>query len=451
MLNQGSLVTKKHVHRLLLLFIFFLMGDVAEVFAAISDVSGGSSIGVASQQFALESSNSIRFDLAGEWKSSSVVDAASGIPARELHIYSFFEGGDLGDKSIDIDRTALRFSLSKPEPVQYVWVGRSHPASEGAAAFLWPTSVSAVGANWVQNQSDVFEPRTSGWIGLGWFGKAPVGNSLSIIASVSMSPVFLPSFGPRLDLHDSNIASGSRYARLPPTYLNWSSELTIPIHYHVNTGDLKKIVFQNQYFGSLGCQVGQNTLRFMSWSAPSPVPQISIDKSVLAIDVEKQSDPLSIAVFATPRFPRENFVAMQMGLGEIWPSPVVEAAHESSSGRLALSAKAEIFKFLSVGALHTFFREQPAPPVYANKLVWLDLGYSNVRSSIRPSIRPSIRVERHLASQVEGALIRPSLEYSVDQKMLVFASSNLIVGTDKSYFGAWREFDSFSVGARYVW
>jgi hypothetical protein len=122
-----------------------------------------SSVSLEEEQYADETSPASRIDIGAEIHSEDTLEDAPLVPVNQARLYSFYESGAGGDYSLDVDSTALRVPLSSDA---HLWFGRVQPLSEGYN-HTELTSTDAIGANWVQNQSDALTPRVSGWIGTG--------------------------------------------------------------------------------------------------------------------------------------------------------------------------------------------------------------------------------------------------------------------------------------------
>jgi len=405
-------------------------------FAAIPDEG----ISIGAQQYALEPTVSSRLDFFLSWKSEDLLKN-SDLPYGQLHFDSFIESGKEGDKSFDIPLMAWRLPTRSRG---HFWLGRVHPLDEDGMK-IPVHSTGAIGNNWVQNQSNALEPRVVGWFGAGWSGDLQ-----KVRFTVAISPLFLPSFGPRLDLSEQEKANGSRFARLPPAYLNTNGTL-LPMRYRLDTGDIQKIVFQVQTFLSLGLNSTIGSFQLMTWSAP--IPSAQPDAAGYA-KPDDASDELNALATVVPKFPREVFIASR------WTAPgkdpaILEAAYEKNSGRLSLSAEVQPWSFLRAGALQSVETvAKPAPsgpvvesPVYGRDLFWTELS----TKLFRARLRPSLRIEHHFTQGREGDWVRPLLQYQPDPQFVLYASANLIAGRDQSYYGQWRSLDSITTGVRYQW
>ncbi|HCM38398.1 MAG: hypothetical protein A2Z97_02400 [Bdellovibrionales bacterium GWB1_52_6] len=406
-------------------------------------VAPSSHLSLGAEQFARENRADPKVELNLFW--------ASEQNNRELRLYSFFESGQGGDRSFDLDRAVVRVPTTSTSAGGYFWLGRTHPLEEGAQGLPVETT-SAIGAHWVQNQSDALNPRASGWIGAGWSG-----NFEKFSLDAAASPLFLPSFGPRLDLSETDAVSGSRYARLPPQFVN-SKRALVAIRYKVETGSIKNIVLQHQAYVAFGKRTELGTFRLLGWSAPSPDPELDVSDIIRV-----NSEDANALVTAAPRFPRQNFVAFQWRFqgkfqganSSTTPLAVFESAYETGKANLSTSLSVRLLKFLRLGVLQTSALGQQAlasnPALdsasYAEDLVWTELS----SSLFQQRLRAALRWEQHWTSDRQGTWVRPLLEYSPEKRLILFAQANLLAGQAASYFGAWRSLDSVNTGVSYLW
>jgi hypothetical protein len=399
-----------------------------------------SSVALSEEHFALEDGYASRADLQVSASSDACVSGPvrANRPKRELKLDSFFESGPNGDRSIDLSQAVLRFETASDS---YLWLGRAHPALEGTSHDTIEPS-SAIGSRWVQNQSNALSPRVSGWLGAGWGGDVS-----GVSVTVGFSPLFLPSFGPRLDLSVSKSASGSRFARLPPQYLNSQRE-AVDIRYQVNAGDLKNIVLQNQLFVGIGRETSVGTFRLLGWSSPSPDPSLDIS-DVIRI---RENDAKAL-VTVVPSFRRQTFGAFQ------WESDskqflAFEAVYEMTKGPLAASLAVRPTHTLRFGTLQTLATRASeetsgiaSDRPYAENLIWAEVkdGFFKER------LVPSLRFEYHYTPGHEDYWWHPALSWRAKGGLELFASANILAAEDGSYLSAWRSLDSVSTGIRYIW
>lgn len=370
-----------------------------------------------------------------EWSSVSDKWATDYSHRSQLHFNFFYETGRYGDRSIDPDIAVWRFRASEHV---HIWGGRAHPLLEGFEGQNI-SYASAIGDNWLQNQANALTPNVVGWIGTGLHVKMD-----GWFFTLSASPIYFPNFGPKTDLSEDNDAKGSRYARLPPQYVRLNGNL-VPLRFHIDTGDIFKIIFQPQALGALGLENTHRLLRFATWTSPTLNPEVDTSE-VLRI----QNNDLNVLVTAKPSFPRENFFALTWQEENFLESHF-DAVYENQSHRLSLSQSFRPFSFWGIGALHTIYKPvktsstTPESPKYDKYLGWTELG---PQSGI---FQPSIRWERHFSQGREGNWVQARAKYLATSNLAFFSALNIITGSNLSYFGTWRSLDSVRVGASYLW
>ena len=102
---------------------------------------------------------------------------------------------------MDFDSTVIRLPLESTARRGHVWFGRVNPLSEGyeITELNRPRPTGAIGSSWAQNQTDALAPRVSGWVGFGVHAKS----ENEFFTTLAYSPIFLPSFTPKLDLSET--------------------------------------------------------------------------------------------------------------------------------------------------------------------------------------------------------------------------------------------------------
>jgi hypothetical protein len=403
-------------------------------FAAIDIETGASAA-----QFATENSTSSKYNLGIHWFSKDFSSNKIILPKRELEVHSFFESGKSGDYSFDADPVLFRFPIATGSN-SHIWFGRTHPFVEDGEGSVSPTS--AVGSSWVQNQSDALSPRVAGWPGIG----GRIGFSGALNLTVGWSPVFLPSFGPTLKLSESDEVSGSRFSRLPPRYVKVGGA-RLPLRYRVETGDLMDLVFQHQGYAGLSLNTQWSRFKFFAWSAPNPNPSLDANAKV-----KVNAKAAHVLVTAEPSFHRQIFTGARWEVPVKYVRPAAETVYEHESGDLKISGNLTFFDKFQIGALHTLTQEKAEAsllpsPRYDKDLIWAEAwGYYFKRK-----FRPSLRYEKHFTDDAEGSWIRPRADYFFSETFNLFGTISLLTGQDTSYFGAWRDLDSVTLGATYTW
>jgi hypothetical protein len=343
---------------------------------------------------------------------------------------AFHEAGPAGDWSFDFPQLYGR----AVDPIE-LWLGRRLPwiSSRDGVAQL-PAWASARSQAWVQNQSDVFEPRAVGWVGAGVVQPLIFDTALS----VAYSPVFLPHFGPSVRLSPDLAAEASRYGRLPPQQVR-IGEAVFPIRYRIDTGDLREILLQQQVYAEL--KRGEFSL--VGWSAPSPEPAVDPRAELLLRDEASR-----VLVTARPRFVRQEFA------GLLWNSrhARAEALYEFRSQTPVVSVSVSPSEGLLAGVLHrwstapargeAFFRWTRSE---GRVRPWLEC-----RGHFSPSERSLALLDGSIRSGVEAEMFRKqALDFS--PSLGLFASAQLLGAREESPWASWRSLDYLQVGMVSRW
>ena len=389
--------------------------------------------GVSVDSYANESKPQLRLDLEYHAMSEAKV---GGHPKREFHFQGFYETGKNGDRSIEPDVFVLRSELDESA---YFWLGRTHPLTESGVQKKI-SYTSAIGSQWLQNQSNALQPSVVGWIGAGAQGR--VG---SVFWTIAATPFYFPSFGPSTELSDHADSTGSRYARLPPQFVRINNNL-IPLRFKIDTGDVKDILLQPQGLASLGWGNKNGFLRLSAWSSPTLDPEIDTNE-VLRVT----SNDLNVLVTAKPSFPRNNYLGFTAYSGDLPLKPEFETVYESRMKRLVFSQAINPVDFLNLGVLHTLDKPKELKesaeesPIYAKNLAWIEAAATSGR------VRPGVRVERHFTKAQEDTWVRLQTKYLAAKNLEIIGNVSVIAGRDQAYFGVWRQLDSVSLGVSYLW
>ncbi len=434
-------------------FILILMGIETTSFAASLDGQAG----LSSQHFANTESATGRVDFELRWASDHYAEPA--LPAGELHLKSFWEAGADGDRSIDFMPAVIRIErigrtpLAQPD-FGHIWIGRAHPFSESHQG----ESVdfrSALGARWSQNQSNPLDPDVVGWVGVGATSTLGEIAGAPVRFTMAYSPLFLPSFGPRVDYSENQVATGSRFGRRPPASVQFEDAGSVPMRYRIDTGDIKDILLQHQGFISAGLGDSRLQTDLMAWSAPSPDPTTDADGKLRVT-----SEDANVLVIAKPKFDRQNYLGARIKSEDAFLKPEFQVAHELQKQNLTVSSSIQPISHrlgqVTVGFLHTIAFAEPAPvdpstpaiesPQYASYLGWAEWK----AKFFREKFMPGLRFEKHFQVNKEDFYLNARAGYAIEKNWLVQARLGLIAGQDKSYFGVWRPLDSASLGVSYV-
>ncbi len=388
--------------------------------------------GLSFGQYAAENQATPRLDLRLRWKSLNDL--------HQINVTSFVEFGPTGNMTFDPDPVVVRVKVAKQSRLFF---GRTQPFAEGPLHRTLEAT-DAMGAVWAQNQLDPLNRRVTGWIGGGARVDFLDNGKLTLVTQ--FSPIFLPNFTPSLGIDDQGRLNASRFARLPPQWVQYQNGV-MPIHYQIDTGPIRDIVFQNQFF--LGLEHSSKTVEasLSAWNAPRPDPQIA------AVGVLDPTTPdLAASVVARPSFPRQNFLGARFRLPRIFGQPELQAAVPFGMGSALLqqgaliSARWQPFQLLSLGYLEALGSARATEADYTDRLIW-----GQVLQPFAKIWSIGARVEQHLLPTRQGQWNSVTLAYKPTRSLTFQARASFLSGDDGSYFGAWRAYDSFSLGAQSIW
>ena len=347
----------------------------------------------------------------------------------------FVESGPQGDWSFDIDRVVFPLGSS-------FWIGRSHPLENPGGADLDP--FSAVGNSWVQNQSNALHPRVSGWIG----GGATFEPRTNSRVRLAISPLFLPSFGPRLTVSETNPASGSYFSTHPPDFVLIEG-VELPLRYRLQVGDIRSVVLQPQLFMSWSERTRSGQITVLGWSSPSPSPQLSSDAVIQIQD----SQVLALAT-VTPQFERKHFAGITYDTyvpGNTWGFSL-QGIKELGSRQTTVSGSAAFFPAPSLrvrlGVLHRLPGSSFAPIREIrrdDRLTTAQVVYRWKKWLV------SLLAQRNWAGDESGHWFETTVGHALSKNLTVELRSSILSGSDRSFFGNWRALDQIILGAAWVW
>ncbi len=389
---------------------------------------GGLSFG----QFANDTQPTPRVDLRLRWKSLNDL--------HQINVTSFIEFGPTGNMTFDPDPVVVRVKIAKQSRLFF---GRTQPFAEGPLHRTLEAT-DAMGAVWAQNQLDPLNRRVTGWIGGGARVDFLDNGKLTLVTQ--FSPVFLPNFTPALGIDDQGHLNASRFARLPPQWVQYQNGV-MPIRYRIDTGPIHDIVIQNQFFLGLEHASKNAEASLSVWNAPRPDPQIAA-----AGTLDATLPGLAASVVAQPSFPRQNFLGGRLKLTRLFGKPELQAAVPFGMGSAILqqgaliSARWQPFQLLSLGYLEALGSTRAAEADYTDRLIW-----GQVQQPFAKVWSAGARVEQHLLPTRQGQWNSLTLAYTPTRTLSFQARASFLSGDDGSYFGAWRAYDSFSVGAQSTW
>jgi hypothetical protein len=349
-----------------------------------------------------------------------------------ITIHGFYESGPQGAWSFDPDPVRYLFH---PDATTSVWFGRDQPLSYTRGGPI--DAFSATGSIMAQNQTDALNPRVSGWVGLGLVKEFTPGWKLN----VAYSPLFLPTFGPSLGFSDRGDLSPSRFARLPPEDAN-TDGVTVPIRYELQIGQLSQLLLQHQGLISVSHDDEKLNADFYAFTAPKPDP-VPLTNATLAVG----ADAVNAHVDIDPQFPREYWSGTRWQFKDVLFQPAFEfvqnlkllAQHTvSATGYWGEKLPA------TFGVLSHFGLDYDSPQS-SDFMVFLRLPFQLSEKFIFRTL-----FETTLLQNRQGFYWANELEYFLRKNLSLIAGIRILSGEDDSYFGDWRNEDSYSLGVKCI-
>ena len=354
----------------------------------------------------------------------------------------YFESGLKGAWSLDPD--PLRYTLYFDDSEKsLMWFGREHPLNLTRGYIVEPTS--ALGSVWVQNQLDALNPRVNGWIGTGIVHE--LDPKWKFIATYS--PLFIPTFGPSLGFTDRGDLNPSRFARLPPSNVI-TGGVNLPIRYQLRLNQLSELLFRHQVFMGLSHDDPNLNLDAYVYTAPRPMA-VPLTDATLAVN---QND-VNAKVYIDPQFPREYWSGMRSQLKELPFHPSVELVQnltEFSNHIVSLTGYFEspqinpfVVKRATRGSfgILSHFQKEFTDPQFGDFLIFLKLPLDITYDLAYRSL-----VESTLMTGKQSLYWLNELEYTMKRGLSLLLALRILAGEDNSYFGAWRNQSSYSIGVK---
>lgn len=352
----------------------------------------------------------------------------------------YVETGKRGTWNIDADPLRYDFRYDD-EKNNFIWLGREHPLNLTRNEPVQVTD--AIGNIWAQNQINALNPRVSGWFSTGIHQQL---NS-NLIVLGAFSPLFIPTFGPSLGFNDSGDLQPVRYARLPPANVNTGGVL-LPIRYQLELGQIKDLIFRNQYFGGIIFKNDDLYLEATYFSAPRP-NAVPLTQSALQITPQVVYAKVQI----DPQFPREHWTTYRAQLLNVSFQPAIEYVYGLHSGTpqphqqyFSLSGSLSTgYRQKATLGLLTSFQKNPEDPEFSDLLAFASLPVHFTDSlSLNTLIRSTLLNSR------QSIYTMMELQYALSKSFWLLTSVRILAGQNYSYFGDWRSEDSFTLGMRVI-
>lgn len=348
-----------------------------------------------------------------------------------MRVDGYYESGSRGAWFIDPDPIRYTVKLGA-EGESLAFLGRNHPLDFTRGRPVDATS--ALGTVWTQNQLEALHPRVSGWIGGGIVHD--VGHGLRVTAAYS--PIFLPTFGPSLGLSERGELNPSRFARTPPATASVGGIIT-PIRYKIDAGQISELVLRHQAMLAVSRADGDLELDVYAYTAPRPNP-VAAPNAVLGVTATDVNAKVDVAV----QFPREHWAGTRARLKRLPFEPAIELVQKLDDLGERYVSITGYWERASFGLL-THWGKQFDAPTFSDFLLFVSV-----------PVRLSDQVEWRSMAQTTWLPLRQSLywinevEWAFARNVSALGAVRLLAGEDDSYFGDWRNQDSWSAGLRWT-
>jgi hypothetical protein len=357
----------------------------------------------------------------------------------------YVETGPRGSWSFDPDPLRFSFYLDDEDKTM-IFIGREHPLNFTRGFKVEP--YTALGSIWAQDDLEALDPQVSGWIGAG------------IVQSISehwkitamYSPVFLPTFGPSLGFTDRGELNPARFTRLPPENAV-TGGVTVPIRYRVQIGQLADLVLQNQAFFGLNYNNPDFNFDVYAYTAPNP-NVVALTDSKLGVN----ADTVNAKVTIDPQFPREYWSGMRLFFKTMPLSPALELVQNLKDYPTHIASLTAYFdtpnfnpfvakkQAKSAFGILSHFQRNFADPNFSDFLLFV-----KIPISITEQLTLHTLLETTMLSMRQSFYWLNELDFEISKGFSILAAVRLLSGQDHSYFGDWRDQDSYSFGVKAIW
>jgi hypothetical protein len=361
----------------------------------------------------------------------------------QLNLYT--ETGPIGSWSFDPD--PIRFSF-RPDAnnTTMLWIGREHPLNFTRDYSVDP--YGALGSIWAQNQTEALNPRVSGWIGVGFTQETS--QNWKIIGMYS--PFFLPTFGPSLGFSDNGELNPQRFTRLPPANAE-TSGVTVPIRYDLELSRISQIVLQPQAF--VGTNFNNSNINFdvYAYTAPDPNAVATTDAKLAVNNVTANAN-----VTVQAQFPREYWSGTRVSLKNVPFTPAFEFVQnlvDYPTHIVSLTGYIDTPQFNPFVAKRTskstfgilsHFQRDFSDPNLSDFLIFV-----KIPVNITDALAWNTLLQTTMLSMRQSFYWFNEFEYTIQKNFSLTADLRILSGQDHSYYGDWRDEDSFSFGVRREW
>ncbi len=354
-------------------------------------------------------------------------------PEFESSIELYYESGPRGAWSFDPDPIRYHAALDDPKKTE-IWLGRGHPLDLIRKSRVEPTS--ALGTVWTQDQLNALAPKVSGWLGGGVIHEwAPGWKS-----TFAYSPIFLPTFSPSLGFTQRGDLNPARFARLPPSGVN-TGGVTLPIRYQLRVDQLSELLFRHQAFLGIAKTGESADFELYAYTAPKPDP-VPITDATLAVSQNEVNAHVSI----NPQFPREYWAGTRVQSKETLFKPALEFIQNLEDFSNHLVSLTGYYGTQANFGLLTHLKKNTDSARFSDFLVFL-----KIPTPLTNRITLQSLIESTLLSTRKSLYCMEELQYWITKTFSVLIGLRVLAGEDDSFFGAWRNQSSLSIGVLQKW
>jgi len=348
----------------------------------------------------------------------------------------FFESGPRGTWSFDPDPFRYQTEWG-PGMSNFFWIGRSHPLQNQKKLPIEPTSAS--GSIWAQNQIDALNPRVSGWIGAGYSHSFHPHWKMSL----TYSPIFIPTFSPRLGFTERGDLNPARFARPPPNMLE-NDGVRLPIRYQLRLSQISELIFRHQVFSGVTYDADSLESDLFFFTAPKPDP-VPLTDSTLSVS----DSGLNAKVSVIPQFPREYWGGFRATLKKVLFQPTIEFMQnlEIQTHRLvSIAGKFGPTRSQAQFGVLSHVGKRSDPPAFSDLLLFLKLPIA-----LSQHLSARTLLESTLFSGKRSLYWAQELELSLHSQFSTLIGVKVLAGEDRSFFGGWRNESSICLGVKKSW
>jgi hypothetical protein len=218
-------------------------------------------------------------------------------------------------------------------------------------------------------------------------------------------------------------------------------------------GQLSELLLQHQAFVGTSYKTSTWNADVFAYTAPrvSPIP---ITDATLAVSPQE----LNAKVYISPQFPREYWSGVRFQAISVFARPTVEFTQDLKEYQrhfLSLSGTMDAPQWnvkkikrplqTQFGILSQF-QKITSSSSFADFLWFVKFPIAITENWIY-----RFQIQATLLGDRKSAFWNQELEYGLTDGFRVIAGVHFLMGSDQSYFGAWRDQSAASLGVRWYW